>query len=269
MEKIILITGSTDGIGKAVAMECAQKGANVIIHGRNVAKAKKTVSEIMQLTNNKNIYYTVADFSDLSQVTKMASDIKNRFPKVDVLINNACTFEHTYKATKNNFETTFQICYLAHFLLTIKLLDWIKKSDDARIVNVSSMVHAHSFSYEYLNDRKHYDGYRAYEVSKLANVLFTYELAEQLKDVATVNCLHPGVISTKLLHKGWGLGGSSTKSGAKTPVYLALSDEVKNITGKYFVDKTPTRSSAITYDKKVRKEFWNYTKNLLEEKELL
>ena len=270
MEKIILITGSTDGIGKATAMGCAEKGANVIIHGRDIKKVQKTVSEIVKKTKNTNIDYVIADFSDLSQVNKMASDIRNKFHRIDVLINNACVFESAYTPTKDGFESTFQICYLAHYLLTSQLLDLIKKSDAGRIINVSSMVHANSFSYEILNDKKNYDGYRSYEISKLANVLFTYELAEKLKDDnVTVNCLHPGVISTKLLHKGWGFGGSSTKSGAQTSIYLAFSDEVKNVTGKYFTDKSISRSTPITYDKKVRKEFWNYTENLLKEKGLL
>ena len=257
MEKIILITGSTDGIGKQTALESAKKGAAVIIHGRNPIKVKKTVEEIKKKTKNENISSIIADFTDLKATEKSFMNFPH--DKLDILINNACTFEHSFKESKDGFEYTFQICYLAHFIITKQLIPFLKKSSDARIINVSSMVHAHSLNLSFLEKAK-YSGYTAYEVSKLANVLFTYKLAELLKNTdITVNCLHPGVISTKLLHAGWGIGGNPVSVGADNLLYVAFSDEVKGITGRYFFDKKPVKSSPITYDKKTIDEFWAWT----------
>ncbi len=261
MKKIILITGSTDGIGKATAIESAKRGAKVIVHGKDLDKIQKTIEKIKKKSCNDDIQYILADLSDLEQVKKAFSDLN--LPKLDILINNACVFKHNFKKTKDGFEYTFQICYLAHFIITKKLIPLLNKSDDARIINVSSMVHAHSLDLSFLK-KESYDGYKAYEVSKLANVLFTYELAERLKGSnIKVNCLHPGVISTKLLHEGWGIGGADVSQGAKNLIYLAFSNDVKNITGKYFFDRKPTESSPITYDIKTRKQFWDYTEKLL------
>ena len=271
MKKTILITGSTDGIGKATAIKCARKGATVIIHGRDEAKTEKTVKKIISKTGNKNISYEIADFSKLSQVIKMSESIHKKYDHIDILINNACVFEHNFVVTEDGFESTFQICYLAHFLLTYELWDLLKKSGEGRIINVSSMVHAHSLSIEKLNSKIHYNGYTAYETAKLANILFTYELNDRMdKDEnIKVNSLHPGVISTKLLHKGWGFGGASVESGAETSIYLAFSEKIRGISGKYFVGKQSVSSSSITYDKDFRKTFWEYSENLLKEKGLM
>ena len=260
MEKIILITGSTDGIGKETALQSAKKGATVIIHGKEKNKVLKTVEEIKRKSKNDKITYIVADFTDLDDVKTKFSNYP--YDHLDILINNACTFQHRFNRTKDGYEYTFQICHLAHFVLTKQLLPFLQKSKEARIINVSSMVHAHSLNLSFLESNK-YDGYTAYEVSKLANVLFTYELAERLKNTnITVNCLHPGVISTKLLHAGWGIGGASVKVGANNLMFLAFSDKVKDVTGKYFSDKRAVSSSGTTYNENVRKEFWKQTEEM-------
>jgi NAD(P)-dependent dehydrogenase (short-subunit alcohol dehydrogenase family) len=195
---------------------------------------------------------------------KTIEDICSRFTSIDVLINNACTFQHSFKKTFDGFEYTFQICYLAHFILTDQLFPLIQKAENGRIINVSSMVHAHTLDLDFIKDAEKYDGYKAYEVSKLANVLFTYELAERIKNTnITVNCLHPGVISTKLLHNGWGIGGADVSVGADNLLFLAFSDKVKNVSGKYFANKKAVPSSPITYDKKIRTDFWKYTEKIL------
>ncbi len=262
MKKIIFITGSTDGIGKKTAIESAKKGAFVIIHGKTQERALKTVNDIKRETGTNDIDYVVADFTDLSSILNLHKKLK--LEKVDILINNACTFQHSFKKTFDGFEYTFQICYLAHFILTDQLFPLIQKAENGRIINVSSMVHAHTLDLDFIKDAEKYDGYKAYEVSKLANVLFTYELAERIKNTnITVNCLHPGVISTKLLHNGWGIGGADVSVGADNLLFLAFSDKIKNVSGKYFANKKAVPSSPITYDKKIRTDFWKYTEKIL------
>ncbi len=263
--RTVLITGSTDGIGRQTALELASRGFKVIVHGRNLKKVLSVVDEIKEKTGNKNISGKVADFSDLNEVKEMANELieeiendKGYNGRLDVLINNAGTYERTRKLNPDGYELTLTVNHLAHFLLTNLILDIIKKSDDGRIINVSSMIHAGSIDFNNLNCEHYYDGSYAYSISKLCNILFTYRLARMLDgEKVTVNCLHPGVINTKLLRAGWGGGGSGVEEGAKTCVYLATSDEVKGITGRYFVNMKAVKSKPITYDLKVQDRCWD------------
>ena len=263
--RTVLITGSTDGIGRQTALELASRGFKVIVHGRNLKKVLSVVDEIKEKAGNKNISGKVADFSDLNEVKEMANDLieeiendKGYNGRLDVLINNAGTYERTRKLNPDGYELTLTVNHLAHFLLTNLILDIIKKSDDGRIINVSSMIHAGSIDFDNLNCEHYYDGSYAYSISKLCNILFTYRLARMLDgEKVTVNCLHPGVINTKLLRAGWGGGGSGVEEGAKTSVYLATSDEVKGITGRYFVNMKAVKSKPITYDLKVQDRCWD------------
>lgn len=263
--RTVLITGSTDGIGRQTALELASRGFKVIVHGRNLKKVLSVVDEIKEKTGNKNISGKVADFSDLNEVKEMANELieeiendKGYNGRLDVLINNAGTYERTRKLNPDGYELTLTVNHLAHFLLTNLILDIIKKSDDGRIINVSSMIHAGSIDFDNLNCEHYYDGSYAYSISKLCNILFTYRLARMLDgEKVTVNCLHPGVINTKLLRAGWGGGGSGVEEGAKTCVYLATSDEVKGITGRYFVNMKAVKSKPITYDLKVQDRCWD------------
>lgn len=257
--KIILITGSTDGIGKQTAIDLANIGHKIIIHGRDKIRVEKTIEEIKRQTGNNNIDSCSADFTSFKQVRKMAEDIKNRFERLDVLINNAGIYMKELILTEDGFETTFQVNHLSHFLLTNLLIDLIKKSEHGRIINVSSIAHQSAdFDLENLNGERYFSPYNAYAVSKFANILFTKMLAEKLSDTnITVNALHPGVISTKLLKAGFNISGDSVKKGAETSVYLSVSNDVKDISGEYFINKRIERSHSLTYDKKLLKNFWN------------
>ncbi|VAX17945.1 hypothetical protein MNBD_IGNAVI01-2854 [hydrothermal vent metagenome] len=264
--KIILITGATDGIGKQTAIELAKFGAKIIVHGRNNEKCIKTVAEITDKTGNSDIDHLSADLTSLAQVKEMADKVKSKYERLDVLINNAGVFENEKTFTFDGYEITFAVNHLAHFLLTILLLDLIKKSAPSRIINVSSMAHSgNEFDLENLNSEKSFSSYNAYSISKAANILFTYKLAEDLKDAGvTVNALHPGVISTKLLHKGWAIGGDNLESGAATSVYLASSEEVEGVTRKYFSNKRQSHSSSLTHDKELQEKLWDISYKMVE-----
>ena len=261
-EKIVLITGSTDGIGKQTAMDLARMGATVLVHGRDAERCRGAVSDIVGHTENREVFAVTADLGSLEQIRKLPDQIHARWDRIDVLINNAGVYEKTNRLTKDGFEMTFGVNHLAGFCLTGLLLDLMKKAAGGRIINVSSMVHAGSIDFENLQGEKGFSGSEAYSVSKLCNILFTYELAERLQPSGiTVNCLHPGVINTKLLRAAWS-GGSPVTEGSKTSVFLASSPEVEGVTGKYFVNKRDTRSSAVSYDPRIRKKLWDLSEKM-------
>ncbi len=268
--KTVLITGSTDGIGKQTAVILAQKGFFVLIHGRNKDRCKQTVEEISALTGGKNSDYFVCDLISLKEVLRFSKEVKNRYGNLDVLINNAGVYLKDYILSPEGIEATFQINHLSMFFLTLNLLPVIKPlhAEPARIINVSSTAHASKMDFDSLVQPLKYDGHRAYSLSKLCNILFTFELSEKLKDKnITVNCLHPGVINTKLLRAGWGgIGGffgRGLREGAKTSVYLATSKDVENITGKYFSDSKIAKPQSIAYDKDIRAKLWQLSEELI------
>lgn len=256
--RIVLVTGSTDGIGKETAKELAGMGATVLLHGRDARKGKKVKDEIMRATGNSRIHFFQADLASLDEVRHIAAAIQEKFNHLHVLINNAGVFEAKRRLSKDGFEMTFAVNHLAHFLLTCLLKDLIIGSAPARVINVSSMAHSTTLDFDNLQGEKGYSGYTAYAYSKLCNILFTFKLAKLWQDKGvTVNCLHPGVINTKLLRAGWGMGGASVRQGARTSVYLASSGEVENVTGKYFFDmQGPAQPAQIAYDEQVQNRLW-------------
>ena len=258
----VLVTGSTDGIGKATAKVLAKRGCNVIVHGRNEARARSAQQDLINATGNPNIQTVSADFSSLAQVRDMAKELSN-LPKLDVLINNAAIATNHRTLTEDGFESTFGINHLAPFLLTNLLLDLLQDSAPARIVNVSSGAHTSGhIDLEDLHMARNFDGWGAYCNSKLANALFTCELARKLDpNLVTANFLHPGVIETKLLHVNFS-GGSPVESGAETPVHLALAPEVARVTSRYFVNRRQTPASSAVDDRHLAAELWRISAEL-------
>ncbi len=193
----------------------------------------------------------------------MAEDINQRYSKIDVLINNAGVFKTERELSEDGFEMTIAINHLSYFLLSNLILDLIKNSEYKRIVNVASQAHGNDLDFDNMQGEKYYEGYDAYARSKLCNIMFTYTLSRKLEGTGiTANVLHPGVISTKLLHEGFGMGGAPIDSGSKTSVYLASSDEVKNVSGKYFVNKIESNSSQISYNIEVQEQLWELSEKM-------
>ncbi len=266
--KTILITGSTDGIGKVTAKQLAKKGHRIIIHGRNQKKAQKVKDDLNLFNSKANHKITIADLESQKQILTLSNQLIEDEDKIDVLVNNAGIYQNRLELTEDQIEKTIAVNYHSHFILTLLLIPLLEKSADPRIINFSSMVHAHNLDVDKIWEPVTFNGSQAYSDSKLAMILFTFKLAELLEDIS-VNCLHPGVINTKLLKKGWGAGGASVKKGAETPVYLALADEIKEESGNYYVNKRKKKPSAAAYNQKLQEELWNKSMEKIKYQEIM
>jgi len=263
MPKRILITGATDGIGKATASYLANEGHHIIVHGRNKNKVVITAKEIRKKTGNKNIDTLIADFSSLTEVDKAAKSLREKYNFLDILINNAAVIVPGYMESKDGIELIFQVNYLAHFLLTLNLLPLLKSKPGSQIINIASIAHADNIDFDKILDPKYFDPYSAYEISKLSNILFTYKLAKDLKkDKIYVNCLHPGVISTKLLHVLWS-GGAPVDNAVEVIKNTIFQAENNDASGNFFMGNSPARSSTISYDEKIQQKMWDFSQKLL------
>ena len=260
--KTILITGATDGIGKQTALELAGMGARILLHGRDPERLEVTRAQIQAATQSTTIALYLADFADLQQVKAMANVLLEKEERLDVLINNAGVYAQQPALSAQGYELSFAVNHLAHFLLTMLLLDAIQSSAPARIVVVSSASHSScDIDYENLTHLQNFHGWDAYLRSKLANILFTYSLAEKIKgsDV-TANCLHPGAVDTKMLNAAFpSMQGINLSQGAANSVYLASSPDVEGISGKYFRKLQPSEPSAISYDRDAQERLWHYS----------
>ena len=273
--KIALVTGATSGIGKATAAALAEQGAEVIIAGRNQQKAEETVQWIKTETGNQGVSYLLADFSDLEQVRELATTFKDRFSRLDLLVNNAGTYFNRRQETEYGVEMMFLVNHLAPFLLTNLLLELLLNSAPARIVILSSDAHKYAtIDFDDLGFKRGFSGMKAYGRSKLANLLFSYELARRLADSGvTVNAVHPGHVATGIFQTNiplidpalkWimGLFALSPEEGADNSIYLASSPDLEGISGKYFVKREAVQTSAMTYDRAVSQRLWDLSESL-------
>lgn len=273
--KVCLVTGATSGIGKVTATALAAQGATVLVAGRNQTKTEDTVRHIIAETRNDSVQYLLADFSDLDQVRELASSFKERHSQLDVLVNSAGAFFNKRRETPYGIELTFLVNHLAPFLLTNLLLDTILSSAPARIVNVSSDAHkVDTMDFDDLGFKQGYSGMKAYARSKLATVLFTYELARRLAaSGVTVNALHPGHVATDIWSTEFGRIGPILKwvmgffaltpeQGADNSIYLASSPDLEGVTGKYYVKRELVQSSPVSRDDKVARKLWEISENL-------
>ncbi|RFT15628.1 MAG: Retinol dehydrogenase 13 [Candidatus Saccharicenans subterraneus] len=278
-QKTCLITGATSGIGRAAAMALARQGFRVIIVARNKDKAEATCRRIRQVTRNEAVSWYLCDLSLLRDVQALASQLRNDLDSLDVLINNAGARFLRHQLTPEGIELTLATNHLGHFVLTLSLLDLLERSAEARIINVASGAHYGADGViENILRPEEYDGKKQYARSKLANVLFTYALAERLKDRQsriTVNAADPGGVATNfarnnglipwLKHRLYYLSKRQLLSparGAEIVVYLASSPEVRGATGKYFFEKKERRSSAASYDIENQRKLWELSQAL-------
>ncbi len=261
----VLITGATDGIGKETATALARMGATVILHGRSPERCEAARRQVLAAVPHARLETAAADLSSFAAVRTMAREILDRIPALQVLVNNAGVYMTRRTLSADGIEMTFAVNHLSHFLLTGLLLDLLRTSGPARIITVSSIAHTRgTIDPAFLAGEKPFDGYAAYALSKLANILFTVELAGRLNGAGvTANCLHPGVIGTKLLQTGFpAVEGGAASDGAATPVYLATSPDVAGISGKYFVRNKEQRSSGDSTDPRIRRELWAMSERL-------
>lgn len=273
--KIVMITGANSGIGKETTRELARMEATIVMVCRNESRGQNTLDEIVEETGNKNVELLIADLESQDSIHKMVTEFKKKYNRLDVLINNAGLILLKRETTADGYEKTLAINHLGHFLLTHLLLDVIKASAPSRIINVSSAAHKMAkLDFDDLMLEKSWGMMMPYGNSKLANLLFTYDLARRLEGTGvTVNALHPGGVRTNF-GKGsmpWyakpifslaGIFMISAAKGAKTSIYLASSPEVKDVTGKYFVKCKEVKSSKISYDETVQKQLWEISEKL-------
>jgi NAD(P)-dependent dehydrogenase (short-subunit alcohol dehydrogenase family) len=269
--KVCLITGANAGIGKETALGLARMQATVVMVCRDRERGFTAQQEIKQQSGNDSIELMICDLASQNSIRRLASDFKERHDRLDVLINNAGVLLREHSLNEDGIENTFAINHLGYFLLSNLLLDVLKKSAPSRIVNVASTAH----KYGKLNigdwvTGAGYSAFSAYANSKLANVLFTYELARRLEGTGvTANCLHPGGVGTNLFR---GLPGFlqaliklvtiSPERGARTSIYLSSSSDVEGVSGKYFARRKQEKSSAASHSEEAARRLWEVSEEL-------
>ncbi len=274
--KTVLVTGGTGGIGKATAVGLARLGARVGITGRDIARAEAAAADIRTASNNAAVDAFAADLSSQTEVRRLAREVLDRYPRLDVLVNNVGGFWTHRHVTADGLERTLALNHLAAFLLTNLLLDRLKSSAPARVVTVASGAHTTGrLDFDDLQGEQKYSGQRAYNASKLANVMFTYELARRLQDSGvTATVLHPGVVSTAfgaedqaafftLLSPLIRPFMKTAAQGAATSIYLASSPQVEGVTGVYYSNSKPKKSSKSSYDSGGARRLWQVSVDLV------
>lgn len=271
--KICLITGANSGIGKATAIGLAKMGASIIMVCRNQERGERALKYIKSKSNNESIELMLVDLSSQKAIHQFVQEFKEKYNKLDVLINNAGVNLSKQTLTEDGIETTFAVNYLATFLLSNLLFDSLVAGQPARIVNVASSVQAKSIDFDNINGEKHYGQMKAYSLSKLAIVLFTYEFARRFGgNGVTINCLHPGYIRTNMIRNFRkfvkyffpliSLFVKSPKRGAKTSIYCASSPNLEGVSGKYFKKRKEAKTVRVSYDEELAKKLWDLSVEL-------
>jgi NAD(P)-dependent dehydrogenase (short-subunit alcohol dehydrogenase family) len=262
-EATILVTGATDGLGKRVASALARRGATVLLHGRSPERLEATLEELRGQTSSQKVDSYLADLSSLGAVRDLADRILSEYDRLDMLVNNAGIIVQERKESEDGYELTFAVNYLSHFLLTRLLLPLLKGSAPARIVNVASAGQS-PIDFDDPMLERGYDAMRAYSTSKLAQIMFTFELAERLSGTGvSVNALHPAsLMDTKMVLDTFGYTMSTVEEGTKAVVRLAVSPELEGVTGRYFEGTREARANRQAYDPLARDRLWVLSEEL-------
>lgn len=275
--RVCMVTGASSGVGRATALGLAGLGATAVLVCRDRAKGEAARTEIIESSGNEAVELLIADLASQEAIRQLVRDFAATHDQLHVLVNNAGVYLTKRRVSGDGMEMTFAVNYLARFLLANLLLDTLKRSAPARIVDVAGAYHKKgTIAFDDLQGEKSYDGARANAQSKLANVLFTYELARRLQDTGvTANCLHPGAVGTGLVEKDPNYPSllrfvyrlskpfmKSPEKGAATSIYLASSPEVDGVTGKYFVAKKQATSSEESHDAELARRLWDVSLKL-------
>ncbi len=277
--KICMVTGATSGMGEVTARALAYRGATVVVVGRSAEKCSATVNRIKQQTGNPAVEFIRADLSSQVEIRQLVQAFQSRYPHLHVLVNNAGAIFARRRESVDGLEMTFALNHLAYFLLTNLLLETLKASAPARVVNISSYGHKGAqLNFDDLQAKQRYSSLQVYRQSKLANVLFTYELARRLKGTGvTVNAVNPGLVATRfgfnnfgflpgrvinLLIRLYGRLGTNAERGAQTAIYLADSAEIEGVTGKYFENQQEVTSSSASHDAAIAARLWQISETL-------
>ena len=273
-DKLCIVTGANSGIGRTTALGLAGLGARVVLVCRDSGRGETARRDISAQSGNESIDLLVGDLASQRSTRELATEIQEKYQRLDVLVNNAGQLISHRSVTEDGIEATFALNHLGYFLLTNLLIDLLKASAPSRIVNVASSAHRMgTIDFDDLQYETGYGGYKAYSRSKLTNVMFTYELARRLEGTGvTVNCMHPGTVRTNLFKGASGPVAfclnmlkplmRSLRKGAETVVYLASSPDVEGVTGQYFVNNRTRRSSRSSYDTAVAQQLWQVSAEL-------
>jgi retinol dehydrogenase 14 len=274
--KVVLITGGTGGIGKATAIGLATMGARVGVTGRDLARAEHAAAEIRAASGNPAVDAFAADMSSQAEVRRLAVAVLDAYPRLDVLINNVGGFWAHRHATIDGLEHTFALNHLAPFLLTNLLLDRLRASAPSRVVTISSGAQSTGrIEFDDLQGARNYSGQRAYSQSKLASLMFTNELARRLEGTGvTATSVHPGVVRTNFgsEDQAWFFAVISSvvrpllktpAQGAQTPVYMASSPDMDDVTGQFFANRKPKTANKVAYDKDMAARLWRISADLV------
>jgi retinol dehydrogenase 12 len=272
--QVCMVTGATGGIGKVMAREIARQGMQVVVVSRNAERCEATAAEIREETGNQTVNYLAADLSSQKEIWDLVESFCSKYDRLDVLVNNAGGFFMNRIESEDGIELTWALNHLSYFMLTNLLIKMLKKSAPARVVNVSSNAHlGGAINFNDLEGKQRYRGWTAYSQSKLANILFTYELARRLEGSGvTANVLHPGFVATnfaknnnKLVRFFINLShliALSPEEGARTGTYLATSPEVEGVSGNYFVKQKPIQAAKAAYDRDSARRLWEVSQQM-------
>lgn len=271
---VCLITGGTSGLGKATAIGLAKLFDNIIILGRNQNRCEDTVSDILRRTGNHSVEYRVVELSSQKSIRRFASEFKEENRAINLLINNAGVMLQNRVLTVDGYEATFAVNYLAPFLLTNLLIDNLRINPPSRIVNVASAFHSDKIDFNNLQGEKKFTPFNAYKLSKLALIIFTFELSKRLSGSGiTVNCFHPGFLKTGISRGLKGvyrfgfkaaslLFGKPPEKAADDLIYLATSPDLEDVTGKYFKGRIEAKPASIAYDESIASRLWDLSLRL-------